>query len=111
MNIIKIQEKQAIEKLIQSGKEFISLLDINHLSVEIYKPNLVDKQSPHDRDEFYIIIAGNGTFELDGKTTSVQKGDFLFVPAFIDHRFIEFSDDFTTWVFFINSDTYELDRQ
>ncbi|WP_134088605.1 cupin domain-containing protein [Olivibacter sp. XZL3] len=99
--MIKIQEKQAIEKLAQSGKEFISLLDVNNLSVEIYKPDLVDKQKPHDRDEFYVIISGSGIFELDGKTTPFQKGDFLFVPAFVEHRFIEFSDDFTTWVFFI----------
>lgn len=99
--MIKIQEKEAIEKLAQSGKEFISLLDVNNLSVEIYKPHLVDKQKPHDRDEFYVIILGSGIFELDGQTTPFQQGDFLFVPAFVVHRFVEFSADFITWVFFI----------
>lgn len=99
--MIKIQEKQAIEKLAQSGKEFISLLDVNNLSVEIYKPHLVDKQKPHDRDEFYVIISGSDIFELDGETTPFQQGDLLFVPAFVAHRFVEFSADFITWVFFI----------
>jgi len=99
--MIKIQEEQAMENLKKSGKEFISLLDINNLSVEIYKPDLVDKQKPHDRDEFYIIISGSGIFELEGKTTAFQRGDFLFVPAFAEHRFLEFTEDFTTWVFFI----------
>ncbi|MFE2861686.1 cupin domain-containing protein [Sphingobacterium multivorum] len=99
--MIKIQEKQAIGKLAQSGKEFFSLLDVNNLSVEIYKPHHVDKQKPHDRDEFYVIISGSGIFELDGETTPFQQGDFLFVPAFVAHRFVEFSADFITWVFFI----------
>lgn len=99
--MIKIQEKRAIESLVQSGQEFKRLLDVNKLSVEIYKPNLVDRQQPHDRDEFYLIISGSGIFELDGETTQFQQGDFLYVPAFVPHRFIEFSADFITWVFFV----------
>jgi uncharacterized RmlC-like cupin family protein len=27
-------------------------------------------------------------------------GDFLFVPAGIEHRFVNFTDDFSTWVIF-----------
>ncbi|MBE8721249.1 cupin domain-containing protein [Sphingobacterium pedocola] len=99
--MIKIQEKQALDKLAQSGKEFISLFDRNNLSVEIYKPDLVDKQQPHDKDEFYVVISGSGSFELNGIPTPFQAGDFLFVPAYAAHRFVEFSADFVTWVFFI----------
>ena len=100
--MIKIQEKQAIEKLGQSGKEFISLLDVNNLSVEIYKPHLVDKQKPHDRDEFYLVISGRGKFALLDQEITFEPGDFLYVPAHAPHRFTEFSDDFVTWVFFID---------
>lgn len=99
--MIKIQEKHAIDKLAQSGREFISLLDVNNLSVELYKPHLVDKQTPHKWDEFYIVISGSGIFELDGETTPFQQGDFFFVPAFVAHQFVAFSSDFIAWVFFI----------
>lgn len=38
---------------------------------------------------------------LNGEiTVEFQAGDFLFVPAGIEHRFINFTDDFSTWVIF-----------
>jgi mannose-6-phosphate isomerase-like protein (cupin superfamily) len=97
----KIEKQQAIQQLKQSGNEFISLFQSGKLSVEIYKPYLIDKQQPHERDEFYLIISGKGKFQLLDQTTTFKEGDFLFVPAYAEHGFIEFSDDFTTWVFFI----------
>jgi uncharacterized protein YjlB len=36
----------------------------------------------------------------DGQTVSFEKGDFLFAPAGVKHRFEDFSDDFLTWVIF-----------
>ena len=68
--------------------------------MEIYKPHQVDKQQPHERDEVYVVIAGSGIFYLDGKRSPFQAGDFIFVPAYAEHRFEEFTEDFSTWVFF-----------
>jgi mannose-6-phosphate isomerase-like protein (cupin superfamily) len=31
---------------------------------------------------------------------SIQEKDVLFVPAGVEHRFENFTDDFTTWVIF-----------
>ena len=31
-------------------------------------------------------------------------GDFLFVPARAEHRFLDFTDDFTTWVLFYGAE-------
>ncbi len=30
----------------------------------------------------------------------ISTGDFLFVPAGVEHRFENFTSDFATWVFF-----------
>ncbi|MXV50241.1 cupin domain-containing protein [Pedobacter sp. HMF7647] len=70
------------------------------MSVEIYKPNEKDLQTAHRQDEIYIVISGSGNFINDGKLTSFLPGDVLFVPAGIDHRFVDFSSDFATWVIF-----------
>ena len=70
------------------------------MSVEIYKPNEVDLQTPHLQDELYIVIEGNGEFFNDGKISTFKKGEVLFVPAGTDHRFLNFSADFATWVIF-----------
>ncbi|WP_432264644.1 cupin domain-containing protein [Autumnicola musiva] len=82
-------------------KRIYLLFQKDILSVEIYKPNLIDKQTPHNRDEFCMVISGKGKFQLLYQEAAFKPGDFLYVPAQDENRFIEFSDDFITWVFFI----------
>ena len=95
-----IPVKFGLEKIQESGKEFIELFTNGSLVVEIYKPNKTDAQQPHKKDEVYIIISGTGTFFNNGQRTSFNAGDFLFVKAGTEHRFEDFSDDFATWVIF-----------
>ena len=70
------------------------------LDVEIYAPRGVDPQQPHTRDEVYVVVAGHGKFFCDGETRDFAPGELLFVPAGIEHRFLDFSDDVVTWVLF-----------
>jgi mannose-6-phosphate isomerase-like protein (cupin superfamily) len=55
----------------------------------------------------YIVVRGHGRFEQGGHAVSFGPGDALFVPAGRPHRFIEFSDDFATWVVFYGPDGAE----
>lgn len=82
------------------GKEFIQLLQHGSLEVEIYKPNKIDKQKPHSRNEIYVVISGSGNFVNGRVRQSFQSGEVLFVPAGVEHRFEDFTEDFATWVFF-----------
>ena len=70
------------------------------VTVELYRPSGRDKQVPHDRDEIYLIAAGHGTFRRENETIRFAPGDFLHVPAWMEHRFEMFSDDFAAWVVF-----------
>lgn len=92
--------KSTQEKLKESGKEFAEFFKHGSLVVELYKPDKVDKQTPHTRDEVYLIAAGSGRFFNAGTYIDFSPGDFLFVPAGAEHRFVDFTDDFVTWVFF-----------
>ncbi|KXK44617.1 MAG: Cupin domain protein [Chlorobi bacterium OLB5] len=92
--------KSTQEKLNASGKEFVEFFSHGSLVVELYKPDGVDKQTPHTRDEVYLIAAGSGRFFNAGTYIDFSPGDFLFVPAGAEHRFVDFTDDFVTWVFF-----------
>lgn len=83
-----------------SGNEFKEMFQHGTLSVELYKPDQIDKQKPHTRDEVYIIATGNGSFNLEDEVSNVKAGDFLFVPAQAAHHFFDFTDDFSTWVLF-----------
>lgn len=97
---MRITPDEALHKLRQAKEEFITVFEHGTLSVEIYKPNQVDRQQPHDRDEVYVVVSGTGQFFNDGITTNFGPGDFLFVKAGKEHRFENFTDDFSTWVIF-----------
>ncbi len=96
----RISTAEALAKLKDSRKEFLNLFSHGTLSVEIYKPDQIDRQTPHNRDEVYVVVSGSGRFFNDGKETPFMAGDFLFVRAGAEHRFLDFTDDFSTWVFF-----------
>lgn len=82
------------------GQTYAKLIAHGRYDVGVYKPAGEDRQTPHARDEVYIVIAGTGTFECGGATQRFGPGDLLFVAAGVDHRFSEFSADFSTWVVF-----------
>ena len=68
--------------------------------VEIYKPDKIDLQTPHTRNEIYVVISGTGWFVNGDVRHRFEVGQVLFVPAGIEHRFEEFTDDCSTWVMF-----------
>ncbi|MEZ4809247.1 MAG: cupin domain-containing protein [Allomuricauda sp.] len=97
---MKISPDEALQKLSKVDAPFLNLFEHGTLSVEIYKPDKVDHQQPHSRDEVYVVASGTGDFLNGNKRTTFAPGDFLFVPAGVVHRFENFTDDFATWVIF-----------
>lgn len=90
-----------ISKIIPSLPEsFIILFERHDISVELFRPDKVDRQTPHDRDEIYIISSGSGIFRREIEYINFTTGDFIFVAAGEDHRFESFTHDFRTWVIF-----------
>ena len=70
----------------------------------IYAPRGVDDQGPHTQDELYIVLSGRGRFVKNGEEGPFQANDAIFVEAGADHRFVDFTDDFATWVIFWGPD-------
>ncbi|AFD05591.1 cupin domain-containing protein [Solitalea canadensis] len=97
---MQITTTDALKKLDDSKELFLELFKHGTLSVEVYKPVGADFQTPHERDEVYVIISGSGDFYSDGKYYPFKPGDFLFVAAGVGHRFEKFTEDFSTWVIF-----------
>ena len=95
-----IPVSHAIEDLRNTSSSFKELFKHGSLSLEIYKPEKIDHQKPHDRDQVYIVISGEGEFYNEGQRVDFKQGDFLFVPSGAEHRFEKFTDDFATWVLF-----------
>ena len=95
-----ISSSEGLSRLNNCPSDLLALFEHGSLNVEIYKPEIHDNQTPHDRDEIYVVISGKGTFLNNDKRVNFKAGDFLFVPAGIEHRFTNFTADFSTWVFF-----------
>lgn len=94
---------QALERN-PSGAPFVQLMNEQQFTVEWYAPQGIDAQTPHLEDELYIVASGSGIFQNGGQTVPFSTGDVLFVPAGQEHRFVEFSNDFATWVVFFKQD-------
>ena len=92
------------------GQRYAELLVHGTLVVEYYAPRGHDPQSPHSRDELYVVIAGDGWFVNGPQRQRFAAGDVLFVPAGVVHRFEDFSDDFATWVAFYGPEGGETGR-
>jgi len=97
-----ISEAAAVAALAQhpEGKPFVTLLERGNMYVEIYQPKKTDLQTPHSQDEIYVVISGTGIFFNNGERRPFRPGDLIFVPAGIEHRFEDFTEDFKTWVIF-----------
>jgi mannose-6-phosphate isomerase-like protein (cupin superfamily) len=70
------------------------------LTVKLYAPRGQDPQTPHTRDEAYVVAQGRGTFFDGAERRPFQPGTFLFARAGRPHRFEDFSDDFAVWVLY-----------
>ena len=82
------------------GERFVRAMAHGSMSVELYAPVDTDPQMPHEQDELYFVHAGTGVFVLGGERHAFGPGTCFFVPAGIEHRFVEFSADFVAWVVF-----------
>lgn len=96
----ELSVSNSLQALAASKEPFLSLLEHGSLVVEIYKPDKVDHQTPHTRDEVYVVTSGSGWFVNGEVRHRFEPGQLLFVPAGVVHRFEDFTDDFSTWVLF-----------
>ena len=83
-----------------AGNLAVPIFAHGSLEAELYTPDGHDAQTPHSRDEVYVVARGEGLFFDGARRRAVSAGSFIFVPAGVEHRFEEFSSDFAVWVLF-----------
>ena len=96
----RLTPSAALAALATTDKPFVLLFRHGTLEVEFYKPEGVDRQQPHTRDEVYAVVSGSGYFVNGDTRERFEPGEVLFAAAGVAHRFEEFTSDFATWVFF-----------
>jgi mannose-6-phosphate isomerase-like protein (cupin superfamily) len=93
-----------------AAERYVELFQHGTLSVELYAPRGSDPQTPHTRDEVYVVVQGNGQFRNGNTRHPFGPGDLLFVPAGVVHRFEDFTDDLALWVIFYGPEGGEARR-
>ena len=76
------------------------IIDRHGVEIEYYAPRGIDPQTPHDRDELYVIASGAASFSSAAGKREVTAGDLIFVPAQEVHRFEDIGAGFAAWVVF-----------
>ena len=92
----------AIDRHLSANTDYTRLIEKAAFDLGFYRPIRFDKQTPHSRDEIYIIAEGTGQFQCGDEITDFVQGDVLFVPEGVEHCFKQFTFDFATWVIFLN---------
>lgn len=95
---------EALAQIPDGQKRFAQVFRHGSLELELYAPIKHDPQTPHRKDEAYIVVSGKGIYVHGDKRDPFGPGDFLFAEAGLSHRFEDFSDDFKVWVLFYGPD-------
>lgn len=105
MTVIKRAVHSTLDDAINLGPAPLGNLAIpvfSHgtMEAELYTPQRTDPQTPHTRDEIYVVAKGSAQFFDGDEIIEVNKGSFIFVPAGTEHRFLNFTVGFAVWVIF-----------
>lgn len=82
------------------GRLSKQVLNTPGIEARWYRPPKPDPQTPHDRDEVYVVVAGQVTFVREGVRVAFAPGDLLFAAKREAHHFESHSPDTAVWVIF-----------
>ena len=96
-----------LEKIKKSSSYFHTFINKQSLAagVLVLEPGEEDVQEPHDSDEVYFILEGDGFLRIRNKNYPVSKEKLFFVGKHIEHRFYGNSKTLKVLYFFGGPDS------
>jgi mannose-6-phosphate isomerase-like protein (cupin superfamily) len=85
-----------------ADRRYLEFLRVPELSAGLYvlEAGSADPQSPHSEDEVYVVMRGRCRFLAGEEEREVGAGAVLFVPARMEHRFLDIQERLEALVFF-----------
>ena len=96
-----------IEKIKNKNNYFYTFINRDTLAagVLVLQPGEEDTQEPHENDEVYFILKGDGFLKIKNKNYPVSKNKIYFVGKNIKHYFHGNSKELIVLYFFGGPDT------
>jgi quercetin dioxygenase-like cupin family protein len=90
-----------------TGKLYLEFLRTPSMSAGVYTlaAGSTDPQRPHQQDEMYYVLEGKARMQVGSEDRTIAQGSVIFVPANVDHRFHDISEELTVLVFFAPAET------
>ena len=108
MNKLKLEFnlKDNLDKIKKDNSYFRTFINKDSLAAGILflKPGEEDTQEPHENDEVYFVISGNGYLKIKNKNYKVSKEKLFFVAKGVPHYFHSNTKDLKVLYFFGGSD-------
>ena len=82
-----------------SGEDFTTLLEKDNIKIAriVSSDKLEPKEYCQEEDEFVILLEGKATLEIEGKKSTLTKGESLFIPAKTKHKVLN-TQKATLWL-------------
>ena len=108
MNKLKLEFnlKDTLDKIKKDNSYFHTFINKDSLAAGILflKPGEEDTQEPHENDEVYFVISGNGYLKIKNKNYKVSKDKLFFVGKGVSLYFHSNTKDLKVLYFFGGSD-------
>jgi mannose-6-phosphate isomerase-like protein (cupin superfamily) len=104
---IEFDTKKYIKDLAKSKLYFHTFLNQKNIAAGILRlvPGQEDTQAPHNSDEVYYIVRGDGLLNIGGKDYKVSEGMSYFVAKNIEHQFHGNTQELVVVYFFSGPDS------
>lgn len=104
---IEFDVKKYIDEIRKSDGYFHTFIDRQNIAagVLVLEPNEEDTQEPHDSDEMYYVIAGDGFLQINNKNYDVSEGKAYYVQKNVPHKFFGNKKDLIALYFFSGPDS------
>jgi mannose-6-phosphate isomerase-like protein (cupin superfamily) len=96
-----------LEKIKNNNSYFQTFINKDSLAagVLVLKPGEEDTQTPHNSDEVYYIISGNGFLKIKDKDYKISKDKLFFVAKDVEHCFYGNTKELKVLYFFGGPDS------
>lgn len=96
-----------IDDIRSSGDYFHTFINRRNIAagILVLQPGQDDTQTPHDSDEVYYVVRGDGFLRINDKDYAVSEGMAYFVQKDIPHRFFGNTCELVAVYFFSGPDS------